>query len=587
MGQEDRRLIEVAFPIKEVSEESRREKNIRHGHISTLHIWWARRPLAASRATAFAALIPDPGDEENRQKLLELIKQLAPWEAVSENSPANQELLERARRMIREAFGGRAPKVLDCFAGGGSIPLEALRLGCETYALDYNPVAVLILKCVLEFPQKYGAPGSVEYIPLPPGDETTNPSKALVLETSAETSPLLLAVKAWGEWVLEEARRELEQFYPADPDGSVPVGYIWARTVPCQNPACGAKIPLLRQTWLAKKDNKKVALRMFPDRAARRVEFAIVGQNGDPIDFDPEEGTVSGAKVRCPVCGGTMDDKTTRRLFREGKAGQRMVAVVLHHPGRAGKTYRLATERDVAVYRAAEAALEAKRQALWAGWGIDPVPDEPLPLMSGVFNVPIYGLTRWGDLFNARQKLALITFAEKVRQAHARMLEAGADPDFAKAVTTYLAIAFDRIADKNANIVVWDNTRDMPTHVFARQALAMVWDYAETNLFSCATGDWNSAHNWTLKVLTHLSTLGCEPAKVLHGTATALPWPDNFFDAVLTDPPYYINVPYADLSDFFYVWLKRTVGDLYPDLFATPLSPKSQEICQMQHWDPE
>lgn len=587
MGQEDRRLIEVAFPIKEVSEESRREKNIRHGHISTLHIWWARRPLAASRTTAFAAFIPDPGDEENRQKLLELIKQLAPWETVSENSPANQELLERARRMIREAFGGRAPKVLDCFAGGGSIPLEALRLGCETYALDYNPVAVLILKCILEFPQKYGAPGSIQHVPLPPGDETTNPSKALVLETSAKTSPLLLAVKAWGEWVLEEARRELEQFYPADSDGSVPVGYIWARTVPCQNPACGAEIPLMRQTWLAKKDNKKVALRMIPDRAARRVEFAIVGQNGDPIDFDPEEGTVSRAKVRCPICGGTIDDKTTRRLFREGKAGERLVAVVLHHPGRAGKTYRLATERDLEAYRAAEAALEAKRRALRDEWGMDPVPDEPLPLMSGVFNVPIYGLTRWGDLFNARQKLALITFAEKVRQAHARMLEAGADPDFAKAVTTYLAIAFDRIADKNANIVVWDNTRDMPTHVFARQALAMVWDYAETNLFSCATGDWNSAHNWTLKVLTHLSTLGCEPAKVLHGTATALPWPDDFFDAVFTDPPYYINVPYADLSDFFYVWLKRTVGDLYPDLFATPLSPKSQEICQMQHWDPE
>ncbi|MBC7096062.1 MAG: DNA methylase, partial [Thermococcus sp.] len=207
-------------------------------------------------------------------------------------------------------------------------------------------------------------------------------------------------------------------------------------TVPCQNPACGAKIPLLRQTWLAKKDNKKVALRMIPDRAARRVEFAIVGQNGDPIDFDPEEGTVSRAKVRCPICGGTIDDKTTRRLFREGKAGQRMAAVVLHHPGRAGKTYRLATERDLEAYRAAEAALEAKRRALRDEWGMDPVPDEPLPLMSGVFNVPIYGLTRWGDLFNARQKLALITFAEKVRQAHARMLEAGADPDFAKAVTT-------------------------------------------------------------------------------------------------------------------------------------------------------
>lgn len=580
MGQEDRRLIEVAFPIKEVSEESRREKNIRHGHISTLHIWWARRPLAASRATAFAALIPDPGDEENRQKLLELIKQLAPWEAVSENSPANQELLERARRMIREAFGGRAPKVLDCFAGGGSIPLEALRLGCETYALDYNPVAVLILKCVLEFPQKYGAPGSVEYIPLPPGDETTNPSKALVLETSAKTSPLLLAVKAWGEWVLEEARRELEQFYPADPDGSVPVGYIWARTVPCQNPACGAEIPLMRQTWLAKKDRKRVALRMVPNHAEKRVDFEIVGQNGERIDFDPEEGTVSRANVRCPVCGARMDDDTTRRLFQEGKAGQRMVAVVLHHPGRAGKTYRLPTARDLEAFRAAEEALERKRRQLWAEWGMDPVPDEPLPPLETLgFRVQRYGLTRWGDLFNARQKLVLITFAEKVRKAYEKMRAEGMDPEFAKAVATYLALAVDMTAAFCNTLARWENTSEAIKHLFSRNALPMLWDFAEVNPFSRSTGSWEAGWEYYLDVLSLLTQTGSSsPATVTHGTATALPWPDDSFDAVLTDPPYYDNVPYADLSDFFYVWLKRTVGDLYPDLFATPLTPKAQEM---------
>jgi putative DNA methylase len=302
----EKRLIEEAFPLEEVSRESVREKNIRQGHISTLHIWWARRPLSASRTTAFAALVRDPG-EEAREELLELVKELAPWEVVSGEAAGSDVLLAKARELVRKNFDGRAPRVLDCFAGGGSIPLEALRLGCETYALDYNPVAVLILKCVLEYPQRYG--------------------KALLSE-----------VEKWGEWVLEEARKELARFYPLDEDGSVPVGYIWARTVPCQNPACGAEIPLMRQTWLAKKDRKRVALRMIPNPKEKRVDFEIVGQNGEKIDFDPEEGTVVRANVRCPLCGARMDDEATRRLFREGKAGQRMVAVVLHHPNRPGKT---------------------------------------------------------------------------------------------------------------------------------------------------------------------------------------------------------------------------------------------------------
>jgi len=232
-GEVEKRLIEEAFPLAEVSRESAREKNIRHGHISTLHIWWARRPLAASRTTAFAALVRDPGDEKLRAELLELVKQLAPWEVVSGKAKGSDVLLAKARELVRKNFDGRAPKVLDCFAGGGSIPLEALRLGCETYALEYNPVAVLILKCVLEYPQRYG--------------------KALLSE-----------VKKWGEWVLEEARKELSCFYPPDEDGSVPVGYIWARTLPCQNPACGAEIPLMRQTWLAKKGRKRIALRLIP-----------------------------------------------------------------------------------------------------------------------------------------------------------------------------------------------------------------------------------------------------------------------------------------------------------------------------------
>ncbi|MCX7844013.1 MAG: DUF1156 domain-containing protein, partial [Candidatus Bipolaricaulota bacterium] len=225
----DRRLIEVAFPILEVSQESKREKNIRHGHISTLHIWWARRPLAASRTTALAALLPDPGDEEKRRALLDFLKQIAPWDVVAGKDPAGEALIAKARELIRQNFPHDPPKVLDCFAGGGSIPLEALRLGCETYALDYNPVAVLLLKCVLEYPQKfrdYSGP-----LPLPPATTKASQKEASALwkegwaEKAPKANPLLWAVKAWGEWVLEEARKELAPFYPPDSDGAIPVGY--------------------------------------------------------------------------------------------------------------------------------------------------------------------------------------------------------------------------------------------------------------------------------------------------------------------------------------------------------------------------
>jgi len=512
----EKRLIEEAFPLEDVSRESVREKNIRQGHISTLHIWWARRPLAASRTTAFAALVRDPGDEKLREQLLEIVKQLAPWEVATDEVAGSKELLAKARELIRKNFDGKAPKVLDCFAGGGSIPLEALRLGCETYALEYNPVAVLILKCVLEYPQRYG--------------------KALFSE-----------VRKWGEWVLEEARKELARFYPPDEDGSIPVGYIWARTIPCQNPACGAEIPLMRQTWLAKKGRKRIALRLIPRTSPRPspvpsplggegsvhfpgetgtqfpsplggegggegdppkpwVDFEIV--EGEAIDFDPEEGTVARANVRCPVCGARMDDDTTRRLFREGKAGQRMVAVVLHHPERRGKTYRLPIERDFQAFRAAEQALEEKRRKLWGEWGMDPVPDEPLPPMETLgFRVQRYGLIRWGDLFNPRQKLALITFAEKVRQAHAQMLSQGADPEFAKAVATYLALLVNKTADYCSILCQWRNNLETVGHTFSRQALPMLWDYVEGNPVTGASGTAEGSLDWIVSVLAHLTAI--------------------------------------------------------------------------------
>ncbi len=562
-------FIEVDFPVREVSAEAAREKNIRHGHISTLHIWWARKPLAASRATIYAALTPEPKDEKEREERKKFIAELCKWENSN-----NRELIEKARKDILEANGGVPPRVLDPFAGGGAIPLEALRLGCETYASDLNPVAVLIEKATLEYPQKYGKPRKV---------------KADNLEGEVEINPLLEEVKKWGEWVLEEAKKELAQFYPPDPDGSVPVGYYWMRSVKCQNPTCGAEIPLTSNWWLAKKSNKKVALKMAVDRRKKppAVVFEVV--EGEAIDFDPAQGTVSQANVVCPACGSGIEADTLRKEAQEGRMGERMVAVVLKHPDYPGKTYRVAAEKDMEVFRRAEKALEKKRKELMDEWGIDPIPDEPIPLMSGTFNVPIYGMTKWGDLFNPRQKYALITICEKVRQIE-NIRENNADRGIYRASRLYISLAIDRIADKNANIVVWDSSRDMPSHVFGRQALGMVWDYAETNILSGATGDWNSALDWVTRVIDHCSiavkgTPNHEPI-VTQSSATSLHYPDGYLDAIFTDPPYYNAVPYADISDFFYVWLKRTIGDIYPELFSTPLTPKSEEICEMSGWDP-
>jgi adenine-specific DNA methylase len=378
---------------------------------------------------------------------------------------------------------------------------------------------------------------------------------------------------------LEEAKKEIGRFYPKDKNGSIPVGHIWARTIPCQNPKCRAQIPLMRQFWLAKKENKKVALKPFVKDG--KVEFEIVGQNNDfSADFDPSKGTVKGAIAHCLVCGSTVDANTTGKLFREGKASQRMVAVVLHHPKKQGKTYRIATEEDLEVYKEAEKYLEEKREKLMEEWEIDPVPDELLPPKGTLgFRVQRYGILKWGDLFNSRQKLALIAFVEKVRLAYKKMIEEGYDEEYAKAVVSYLGLVISRMADFESVLGAWHPQWEFSTHAFARQALQMTWDYSELNLFSpVLTGTFGSMHRQVLRVIDDISKTNSIHAIVFQSSATSLSYPNNYFDAVITDPPYYDNVPYSYLSDFFYVWLKRTIGDLYPELFSTPLTPKSKEI---------
>ncbi len=558
-------FIEVDFPIKEVSEQSVREKNIRHGHISTLHIWWARRPLAASRASILAALVPDPENEKEREELKKLIAEISNWDNSN-----NKELLQKARNLIKKAYPEGPPKVLDCFAGGGSIPLEALRLGCETYALDLNPVAVLILKAVLEYPQKYGQPKKVKV----KGDG--------LFELEKEINPLVEDVKKWGNWVLEEARKELGVFFPSDLGGAIPVVYYWMRTLKCENPICAAEIPLASNLWLANKNDKKIALKVISKH--NRVEFEI--KEDKNIDFDPMVGTVARAKVLCPCCKSGLSDKSTRKQFIDRKAGQKMIAVILHHQGEQGKVYRLVTKKDLEIFEKAEKYLNKKRQELFEKWGFEPVPNEELPLMSGVFNVPIYGMNKWGDLFNSRQKLTLITFVEKVREAYKMMVGQGYDEGYAKAIVTYLALGVDRLVDFGSSLCILNSTGGRGVvHTFGRQALGMVWDYAESNPFNPFGAGWITACEKNEKWIEHASSSSNFIATVSQISATSIPYPDNYFDAIVTDPPYYNAVPYADLSDFFYVWLRRLLSDLYPTLFATPLTPKSEEIVEMIGWD--
>lgn len=565
-------FIEFDFPVKEVSEESVREKNIRHGHISTLHIWWARRPLASSRASIYAALTPSPKDEEERIKKSNFIARLSKWE-----NSLNKNIIEEAREEILRANNGIPPKVLDPFSGGGAIPLEALRLGCETYASDLNPVAVLILKCTLEYPQKYGR-------------AKRKLKDNFGTEYEEEYNPLLEDVKKWGNWVLEEAKKEIGKFYPQEKDGSIPVGYIWARTVKCNNPSCGVEIPLVRQTWLAKKENKKIALKVIPNK--NKIEFKIC--EGRDIDFDPEIGTISRAKVICPCCKSGLSDKEVKKQFQSvgqasclSKAGQRMIVVVLHHPKQSGKRYRLATEKDLEIFREAEKYLEKKRKELFDKWGFEPVPDEETPEGKGrgaerAFSVRNYGLNKWGDLFNSRQKLALITFVEKVRESHKKMIEEGYDNEYAKAVVSYLGLGIDRLADKNSVLCRLISQTEAIGYTYGRQALPMLWDYFEMNPMEHPSG-WDTILEEITSNIKHCVSFKNIPVSVTQSSVISLPYPDNYFDAVITDPPYYDNVPYSYLSDFFYVWLKRTIGDLYPDLFSTPLTPKSEEIVAYSH----
>lgn len=595
---ECKRLAEVDFPIAVVSKHAAKEKSIRYGHPSTLHLWWARRPLAACRAMLLALLLPDPCDEdcpedfkqkareylvspiasgtvgpsdlELREALLKFIGDFANWDLAS-----NRTYLEASRELVKAAHGEEPPLVVDPFAGGGSIPLEALRLGCDAFASDLNPVACLILKTMLEDIPRHGA-------------------------------GLADQLRRVGAEIKKTAKKHLAEFYPDDPDGAKPIAYLWARTVRCETPNCGAEIPLMRSFWLCKKVNRRRALKhrivtkrvssfsnrmgatLVPD--APQIEFEIFEPKGEQ---EVRGGTVTRAKATCLCCETVLSPDRVRAQLREQRGGAeiifdesgnhcggaRLLAVVTLKTGEHGRRYRLPESRDYqALRKASNRITEISENKL--SNGDSAIPDEPTPRGGGsgasrAFSVQNYGMMKFGDLFTPRQKLVLATLCESIR---ATKCEPG--------IKDLLALSIDRVSSRSSSLCLWRYQADQEKveHVFGRQALPVVWDFAEAVVTSESTGSFGDAIDVVAQCVESLQANFGAPGQAQQADACASPLPDKVASLWFTDPPYYDAIPYSDLSDYFFVWLKRTSPDhpLFRDPFdpSNTLTPKAREAVE-------
>ncbi len=544
-------MIEWNLPLTQISQASTHEKSVRHGHPSTLHLWWARRPLASSRATTFATLMDLPATKKKRQELLNFLEKIVPWNTIKSNlSP----VIHQAQEQIRNKWIKNPPKVLDPFSGGGSIPLEALRLGCETYASDLNPVAVIINKATLEWPQ-----------------QIANPLLAQL-------------VNKWAIIISNLVEEEIGKFYPHDSNGNIPIGYLWHREIKCPNPLCTADIPLIKHFWLARTKKRLIAYKPIVNKSTKTITYQI--QENQEIDFNPSRGTISKAKARCLVCNLVVDSQKIRDNAKKDRLRQKMSVVILRNPIKKNKIYRVATRQDTEIFNQAKKYLYDKFSDNEDMESL--LPDEELPPIGTLgFSVQNYSIIKWKDLFNFRQQLSLVTFLECIKSKYPEISQEVNNlfpnklsiiPNLADIVLVYLSIIFGRLADKNANIVIYNVYGEKIEHVFGRTALPMVWDYVELNVFSGANGDWLHQAAWVVRFLENNTWKAPSSVSISQASATDLNFPDSFFDAIITDPPYYDNVPYSDLSDFFYVWFKRLLGNRFPNLFATPLTPKSKEI---------
>lgn len=571
-----RKLIEVSLPLEDINRESAREKSIRHGHPSTLHLWWARRPLAAARAVLFAQLVDDPSSHPDRfptpeaqaaerERLHGILRELVVWERAGD-----QELLARAHaEIVASAPDGRPPAVLDPFAGGGTIPLEAQRLGLEAHASDLNPVAVLIEKALIEIPPKFaGRP------PVFPG---AAPSR---LGPWQRATGLAEDVRRYGAWMRDRAAERIGHLYPRAvlPDGTTApvIAWMWARTVPCPNPACRIEMPLVRTWWLGKKKGKEAHIvpRVVADPSAaggRRVHFDVL-HGASAASVEDTDGTVTRTGATCLACGGVAPITYIRKAGKAGNLGATLMAVVAE--GRRRRVYLQATDDHV---MAADIAAPVD------------VPEGDIADNPRWFSPPGFGLMRFADLFTNRQLMALTTFsdivAEAREQALADALAAGCREGaslesggtdavaYADAVAVYLALGVSRTSDLCNSLVTWSNSRDQARNLFSRQAIPMAWDFVEVSPFSRSAGDLSIATETMAQALVGLPAEGFADAKQFDAARR------TYNGAVVaTDPPYYDNIGYSDLSDFFYIWQRRSLQKYLPQLFSTMLVPKADEL---------
>jgi len=556
-----KRMIEELIPLAEIGVES--SKSVSYGDIHAIHTWFARRPLAACRAATFAALVNAPTTEAERDRLIELMVKSLPGKAPQ----TQKKVFDEMRRRIRETFDGDAPKVLDPFAGGGSLPLEAVRLGCEAYAQDLNPNAVLTLLGTVDYPMRFAR----TQFPLP------QPEDWFDADAQPRTGNLVEAVGAWGAWVLDRARETLSPFYPSAP-GETVVAYFWAKTVRCTNPSCGGEIPLVAHRWLSKRKGKApVAYRLLP-QADRTIEVEVLTGTA-ARDDKPSQGTMARGSVQCPHCPQTVSPAQVKEQFQAGQDGRMMLAVAYKKDGESGTFYRPAIQADREVFQCAAAAL-AKAEAEHDDPFFSLVPDEPFPEKGRSIDPGRYGVSTWSGMHNSRQLLALAVFVGTIQDAYCEMLELGATEAMRRAVTLYLAFTLSRVCLKIAESSRWDYGGDKIQSATAGHKLPNLWDYVEGNPLSGASGSWENMHNWALPSIERVLGTAEEPAKVDWGDATQLSYKDNTFDAILTDPPYYDSVTYGDLSDMQYVWLHRALQVIFPEHFPAPLTPKKAEIIQ-------